>query len=149
METSKKDFYVGEVKAIYKRKSKIVSPYIKSNLEAEIYIRSFFPKDTIEHREILGAIFLNNGNMAIGHTFLSEGGITGTVVDIRLLFQKALLCNAVGFILFHNHPSGSTKPSSADVLIAKKLKKAGEIMDIRMLDSLIITTQKCVSVIND
>ena len=70
---------------------------------------------------------------------LSKGGITGTLVDIRLALKKALEVGATGIILVHNHPSGTLKPSEADKQLTKKLKTAGESLDIKVLDHVIIT----------
>lgn len=72
---------------------------------------------------------------------LSKGGITGTLVDVRLVLKKALELGAVGLILAHNHPSGGLKPSKADKMVTQKLKIAAETLDIKVLDHLIITQQ--------
>lgn len=140
------DLYLGEVKAVYKRIYKRKGVFIKSNINAEKYIRKIFPDGIMEYREIAGAVFLNSSNNVIGHSFLGLGGISTCLVDTRILFQKALLCNAVAFIFFHNHPSGNTKPSKADIVLTEKLQFQSNIMEIKMLDSLIITTSKCVSI---
>ncbi len=84
-------------------------------------------------------LYLNNSNKIIKSTQLSKGGITGTVVDVRLAFKEALQLGAVGIILAHNHPSGTLKPSQADIQLTKKLKVAGDSLDIKVLDHLIIT----------
>lgn len=84
-------------------------------------------------------IYLNNSNKILQKTLLSKGGITGTLVDIRLVLKTALKLGAVGLILIHNHPSGALKPSQADKQITHKLKKAGESLDIKVLDHVIIT----------
>ena len=84
-------------------------------------------------------LYLNNSNKIIKSAQLSKGGITGTVVDVRLAFKEALQLGAVGIILAHNHPSGTLKPSQADIQLTKKLKTAGESLDIKVLDHLIIT----------
>lgn len=84
-------------------------------------------------------IYLNNSNKVIYKNQLSKGGITGTVVDTRIVFKMALEHNATGIILAHNHPSGVLQPSEADVQITKKLKLAGENLDIRVLDHVIVT----------
>ena len=84
-------------------------------------------------------IYLNNSNKVIQKSQLSKGGITGTLVDVRLVFKTALQLGAVGLILTHNHPSGTLKPSQADKNITQKLKKAGESLDIKVLDHIIIT----------
>ena len=82
---------------------------------------------------------LNNSNKVLFKEQLSKGGMTGTLVDVRLLMKKALEHNAVGLILAHNHPSGTLKPSSADKQLTKKLQRAAEVFDIQILDHLIIT----------
>jgi len=84
-------------------------------------------------------IYLNNSNKVIRKIQLSKGGITGTLVDIRLALKKALEVGATGIILVHNHPSGTLKPSEADKQLTKKLKTAGESLDIKVLDHVIIT----------
>jgi len=84
-------------------------------------------------------LYLNNSNKIIKSSQLSKGGITGTIVDVRLAFKEALQLGAVGIILAHNHPSGTLKPSQADIQLTKKLKSAGESLDIKVLDHLIIT----------
>ena len=84
-------------------------------------------------------LYLNNSNKIIKNAQLSKGGITGTLVDVRLVFKEALQLGAVGIILAHNHPSGTLKPSQADIQLTKKLKIAGESLDIKVLDHLIIT----------
>ncbi|MCZ4319478.1 DNA repair protein RadC [Aequorivita viscosa] len=84
-------------------------------------------------------LYLNNSNKIIKSAQLSKGGITGTVVDVRLAFKEALQLGAVGIILAHNHPSGTLKPSQADIHLTKKLKTAGDSLDIKVLDHLIIT----------
>lgn len=84
-------------------------------------------------------IYLNNSNKVILKTQLSKGGITGTLVDVRLVFKTALETGATGVILCHNHPSGALKPSDADKQITRKLKSAGENLDIKILDHVIVT----------
>jgi DNA repair protein RadC len=84
-------------------------------------------------------IYLNNSNKVITKFQLSKGGITGTLVDIRLVLKNALTCGAVGLILSHNHPSGALKPSEADRQITIKLKAAAEQLDLKVLDHVIIT----------
>jgi DNA repair protein RadC len=84
-------------------------------------------------------LYLNNSNKVIYKAQLSKGGITGTVVDVRLIFKMALEHNATAIILSHNHPSGKLLASDADKEITKKLKFAGEQLDIKVLDHIIIT----------
>ena len=84
-------------------------------------------------------LYLNNSNKVIYKAQLSKGGITGTVVDVRLIFKTALEQNATSIILSHNHPSGKLQASDADLQITKKLKTAGEQLDVKVLDHIIIT----------
>jgi DNA repair protein RadC len=84
-------------------------------------------------------LYLNNSNKVIHKSQLSKGGITGTVVDVRLIFKLALEHNATAIILSHNHPSGKLLASDADKEITKKLKFAGAQLDIKVLDHIIIT----------
>ncbi|WP_100616299.1 RadC family protein [Confluentibacter citreus] len=92
----------------------------------------------LEHEEFW-IIFLNNSNKVIHKKQLSKGGITGTLVDVRLVLKNALEVGATGLILAHNHPSGTLKPSEADKQLTNKLKTASDSLDIKVLDHLIIT----------
>ena len=84
-------------------------------------------------------IYLNNSNKVVQKQQMSKGGITGTLVDIRLVMKTALDVMATGLILAHNHPSGTLKPSEADKQLTKKLQQAAKSLDIRVLDHLVIT----------
>lgn len=84
-------------------------------------------------------VYLNNSNKVISKSQLSKGGITGTLVDVRLVFKTALEMGATGLILCHNHPSGTLIPSDADKQITRKLKSAGDSLEIKVLDHIIVT----------
>jgi DNA repair protein RadC len=92
----------------------------------------------LQHEEFW-ILYLNNANKIKLKFQMSKGGITGTLVDSRLVFKRALEISATGIILSHNHPSGSIKPSSSDISLTKKIKKGGELLDINVLDHVIIT----------
>ena len=92
----------------------------------------------LQHEEFW-IVYLNNSNKVIQKNQLSKGGITGTLVDVRLVLKNALEVGATGLILAHNHPSGTLIPSEADKQITNKLKLASESLDIKVLDHLIIT----------
>ena len=100
-------------------------------------------KPLVEDLEIeqFWVIFLNNANKVLDKQKISEGGMTATVVDVRMILKKALEMNSTGLILCHNHPSGTLKPSNADQLITDKVKKAAVFMDIQLLDHIIVTDQ--------
>ena len=92
----------------------------------------------LEHEEFW-VLCLNNANRVLTSFQLSKGGITGTLVDVRIILKKALETGAVGLILAHNHPSGNLRPSKADRQITQKISKASATMDIRVLDHLIVS----------
>lgn len=91
----------------------------------------------LPHEE-MWMISLDNANKVTGNYRIGQGGITGTVVDVRLVLKTVLLASATQFIVAHNHPSGNLNPSEADKSITKKLHEGGALLDIRMLDHLII-----------
>ncbi len=95
----------------------------------------------IELQEEFKVLLLNRNNQVIGIYPLSRGGVAGTIVDPKLVFSVALKCNASNIIIAHNHPSGNLTPSEADKRITKKLKKAGEYLDITVLDHIIMTKE--------
>jgi len=102
----------------------------------------------LQHEEFW-IIFLNNANKIQLKTQMSKGGITGTLVDTRLIFKQALELAATGLILCHNHPSGTLKPSTSDINLTNKIKKGGEVLDIKVLDHLIITEKEYYSFADD
>jgi len=92
----------------------------------------------LEHEEFW-VLFLNNSNKVVAKSQISKGGLTATIVDIRLVFKRALELASVGIIVCHNHPSGKLQPSNADKNLTQKIKEAGITLDIKLLDHLIIT----------
>jgi DNA repair protein RadC len=95
----------------------------------------------IEIREEFYVLLLDRANKVIGYHVLSQGGTAGTVVDSKLLFALALESLANSIIIAHNHPSGALKPSQQDIKLTRRVKEAGETMDIQVLDHLIITKE--------
>ena len=91
------------------------------------------------HHEVFAVMFLNRSNKVNHFQIISEGGITGTVADPRIILKKALEEDAVSLILCHNHPSGSLKPSKADEELTFKIKEAARYFDIKVLDHLIVS----------
>ncbi len=91
----------------------------------------------LNHEEFW-VIYLNNANKVLGKKQLGKGGFTGTVVDIRVLYKNALEISATSIILSHNHPSGKLKPSQSDLDLTLKIKEAGRVLDIQVLDHLIV-----------
>ena len=93
-------------------------------------------------------LYLNSANRVIHKCRLSSGGITHTIVDIRLLFKNALEQGAVSLILVHNHPSGSTTPSKEDIELTQRVRNAGDTLDIKLLDHVIVTEKEYYSINN-
>ena len=94
-------------------------------------------------------LFLNNSNKILFKTQLSKGGMTGTLVDVRIIFKLAFEQNATAIILTHNHPSGKLQASDADIQITKKIKTAGQQLDIPVLDHIIITETSYYSFVDE
>ncbi|MCU0377399.1 MAG: DNA repair protein RadC [Bacteroidales bacterium] len=84
-------------------------------------------------------LFLNRANRVTGRMKISQGGVSGTVTDVRIVMKKAIETLASGLVICHNHPSGNNSPSDSDIRITRKIKEAGALMDIQLLDHLIIT----------
>lgn len=93
------------------------------------------------HHEEFWIVMLNRANRVLGKVQISSGGVSGTVVDAKIVFRKALEERATSIILTHNHPSGNLKPSQADIDLTQKLKKAGQNIDIQVLDHIIISAK--------
>jgi len=82
---------------------------------------------------------LNKANEVFARECLSKGGMAGTVVDVKMVYKTALDARAAGIIAVHNHPSGNLQPSQADLDLTKRLRKAGEVLDLTLLDHLIVS----------
>jgi DNA repair protein RadC len=91
--------------------------------------------------EVFAVLYLSQSNRIIHFNIVSEGGITGTIVDPRLIIKKALEEDAVNLILCHNHPSGNLQPSAADQLLTRKIKDAARLFDITILDHIIVSEE--------
>ncbi len=118
---------VAEVQLSYKSNVKSSTRYkINSSQDAYELLIKYFPDDTIGYRKAFKVVLLNQSNRVLGIVPISEGGISATYVDVRLILQSAaLLANATQVILAHNHPSGSMKPSTLDDTLTEKSKEGG------------------------
>ena len=132
------DYKVGEVKLSYKPKFRNQQKVTCSE-DVYKYMLSTYKKGTICYKEYFKVLFLNQDNQVLGYTLISEGGITETCADVRLIMQAALLTNSVALILVHNHPSGNLKPSRQDMEITKQVRDAAQLMRIKVLDHIILT----------
>ncbi len=102
-----------------------------------------FLRAKLQHKkhEVFAVIFLNRACKVNHYEIISEGGITGTVADPRIILKKALAHDAVNLILCHNHPSGSIKPSRQDEELTRKIKEAARYLDINVLDHIIVSEE--------
>ena len=132
------DYKVGEVGLSYFPKIKATHKVVSSE-DAYKYLLSTYKEGTICYKEYFKILLLNQANQVLGYTLISEGGLTSTDVDVRIILQAALLTNSTAIILAHNHPSGNMKPSIKDVQITNQIKEAAQIMRIKVLDHLILT----------
>jgi len=138
---------IGEAKAItiaaaleLGRRRQAASPLEKSVVTNSMDIARYLQVKLKDYRhEVFAVIFLNRSNKINHFEIVSEGGITGTVADPRVILRKALEQDAVNIILCHNHPSGSLKPSRADEQLTSKIKEAARFLDITVLDHLIVS----------
>ncbi|MEP5338732.1 MAG: JAB domain-containing protein [Algibacter sp.] len=111
---------------------------VSSSQDISQMLYEHWNKDTIGVHESFKIVLLNNSNKVKGIYQLSQGGITGTLVDLRILFAVILKTLSVGVLLCHNHPSGKLEPSEADKKITEKIKNAAALFDVKVLDHLII-----------
>jgi DNA repair protein RadC len=133
---------ISEISISYNPKYKISQcPKITCSTTTYNTLINNWDSGRIQLLEEFKIILLNRSNRIIGISNISIGGISGTVVDPKIIFSTALKANASSIILAHNHPSGNLTPSTADLTITKKIVNAGEMLDIRVLDHLIITTE--------
>lgn len=114
-------------------------PIIKSSRDAYNILKPLYPAEQMEHVEFFYAVYTNIAARVIGYEMLSKGGLTGTLIDVRVVIQYALLCNATSILVSHNHPSGNMFPSDADRNFTKKLRDACDIMDMTLTDHIIVT----------
>ena len=130
---------LSEIQIKYNPKvSALDRPQIKSSQDAFIQFMLFLDTQQFYIKEEAAVLYLNRANRVIGGYKLSMGGITGTIVDIRIILGVALKSLSCGIIIAHTHPSGELVPSTNDRDFTLKLKEAGKVMDIKLLDHLII-----------
>ncbi len=130
---------LAEIEVSYKpTKIEMAPDAIRNSREVADVLRSFFDS-FMEYREAFYILYLNRANKPIGVFQLSIGGQTGTVADVKMGLQVALTSHACGMILCHNHPSGNTQPSDADLGLTKKFKNAAALFDVQVLDHIILT----------
>ena len=137
------DYKVAEVELSYKNRV----PYkdrkkVLTSEDAYNLLVNNHDDDTIDYTETFKVLYLNQASQVVGCFTLSQGGITSTCVDVRNVMQGALLTNAIAMVLAHNHPSGNIRPSREDDRITNQITKAGELLNIRVLDHIIFTREQ-------
>lgn len=134
---------ISEIEVTYKNQYPIEKRVqFKSSGDVFKMLWSVWNKDLIAYQEAFVILLLNRANRVMGYRWISFGGLSATIVDVRHIFAVALKCNASSIVLAHNHPSGNAYPSQADLNITRKLKEAGELLDINIIDHLIITPEQ-------
>ena len=138
---------IGEAKAIsivaameLGRRRQALAPKEKAIITSSSDVANYLQTILRDYKhEVFAVLFLNRSNKINHFQIISEGGITGTVADPRIILKKALEQDAVSLILCHNHPSGSLKPSKADEELTHKIKEAAKYFDIKVIDHLIVS----------
>jgi DNA repair protein RadC len=136
-------FKIEEVELIYKTKVK-PSERIKvfSSKDVVKVFKSIYDINKIELQEMFYVMLLNNANKVLGVAHISTGSTTSCVVDVKSIFSIAIKANASAIVLCHNHPSGNLTPSDVDKQLTKRVKEAGKLLDIAVLDSVIISSEE-------
>ncbi len=130
---------ISEIQILYKPKFNPSDlPKVSSSQDAYDILRSRWTDD-IQYRESFAILLLNRANKCLGITFISKGGLSGTIADPKMVFQAGLKANASSIILSHNHPSGNTQASQNDIELTRKLSELGKLMEMPVLDHLILT----------
>ncbi|MBS1918261.1 MAG: JAB domain-containing protein [Bacteroidetes bacterium] len=140
--TARNWYQIDEVELIYRSKMKASErPKVLSSKEAYEFLKENWNADRINLQEEFKILLLSRASKVLGIYNVSSGGITGTLADPKLIFSTALKATACSIILAHNHPSGNLKPSQADESLTQKCKQAGDLLDIKVIDHLIMTDE--------
>jgi DNA repair protein RadC len=127
-----------EIQLVYKR-NETEKLTINNSRDTYEIAMAHWDENNIELFEEFRVILLTNSSAVLGIVKLSQGGMSGTIVDFKLIFGAALKCAATRIILVHNHPSGKLRPSEQDIAMTKKCQTAGQYIQIQILDHLIIS----------
>lgn len=133
---------VSEVELVYKSKVKPSQrPQLESSKDCYQLLLQTWDENRMMFVEQFKVILMNRAHRVLGIYELSTGGVSATVVDVKLVFMAALKSNACKLILSHNHPSGNLKPSKADERLTSRIKAAGTLLEIEVLDHIIVTSE--------
>lgn len=143
-------FSVTQIELVYRNKVKPSDrPKVNSAESAYDVFLNAWDMNKIELVEQFMILLLDRANLCLGLSNVSTGGISSCLVDPKIIFATALKSKASGIIMAHNHPSGNLKPSNADIELTDRLKRAGNLLDISVLDHLVITPQSFYSFANE
>ncbi|WP_299676152.1 JAB domain-containing protein [uncultured Dokdonia sp.] len=134
-----------EVQIHYKRPLYDETRIIRSSQSAQSIFRDFIDTERLDYKEFFLVMLLTNANQVLAISEISVGVTTGTLVNTKEILQLAFLTNASGVLLCHNHPSGTLKKSTTDEIITKRIKQALGLLDMKLLDHIILTTESYVS----
>ena len=134
-----------ELEIHYKRPLFDQMYYVHEVYKAVTLIRKIIPVQQLSFKEFFVVILLSNANRVIGSSIISVGCTNGTLINIKEIFQLALLSNATGIILGHNHPSGKLAISDSDKRQTKKVKRLADLMQVTLLDHIIVTAESYTS----
>jgi DNA repair protein RadC len=135
---------ISEISITYKA-NHYTKEALSSVTNAADILRMFWNPETIEYFEECKVLYLDRANHILGVYNVSRGGLNGTVMDVRMIYQGALKANAHSIIVSHNHPSGNREPSEEDRTITRQIKSAGEFLSIKLLDHIIMTKDSYLS----
>ena len=145
MENAKetRKYQVAEIQLTYKSNVKpSLRPRISGSKDAYNVLLDSWDDNKLELIEQFKVLLMNRANRVLGISEVSTGGIAGTVADPKLIFAAAIKRAATGIILAHNYPSGNLTPSQADIDLTRRLKEAGKLLEIQVLDHLILTSER-------
>ncbi|WP_400077097.1 JAB domain-containing protein [Winogradskyella sp. R77965] len=134
-----------EIEIHYKRPIFNPNNKVASSEDSERFFPSFIDEKRIDYKEFFWVMLLTNANQIIGISEIAVGNTTGVSINVKEIYQLALLANAPAIIVAHNHPSGKLVPSEADRKLTRKLTDASKLLDITLLDHLILTSEGFVS----
>jgi DNA repair protein RadC len=137
-----KELLVAEIELSYRPTVKVSElPQILRAVDAYNILIQTWDKSKIQFVEQFRILLLNRSNRVLGVCTLTTGTVTGTIVDPKLIFGVALKCNATSIIIAHNHPSGNTTPSQADIGLTERIKQCARLLDVELKDHVIVTSE--------
>lgn len=140
---------VKELEVEYERPPFGTMVHITDSKGCHQLFRKVFKPKTLDHKEVFWVAVLNRANLVLGVSRIGVGTVSGCTVNIKEIFQIAILSNASSIVLCHNHPSGNLKPSHGDVTITEQIKKGCVLLDLVLLDHIILTSEGYLSFVDE